>query len=199
MSEVEAWLQPHLPTPGQQLALDVGANVGSWSLTLADRCQEVHAFEPNPQCLAMLRGRLAARQNVRLCEFALGDDVGDLVLHLYPHHAHATAYDRLDTLPRGEETRRVKVPLVSLDALGYQWRPVDYIKIDTEGGERDVIAGAAHTLNMCRPSLLIEVHTEENRDWIASFLKNFDYEPTVLPHPHAGVPAGHCWIVAGRP
>lgn len=198
MSEVESWLQPHLPQNGQ-LAIDVGANAGNWTIALSQLCDEVHAFEPNPQCLHMLRGKLAARGNVRLCEFALGDDVGDLVLSLYPHHAHATAYQNLDTLPRGDQLERIKVPLVSLDALGYQWRPVDYIKIDTEGGERDVIAGAAHTLSMCRPQLLIEVHTEENRDWIRSFLTNFDYKPTILPHPNPSVPDGHCWIVAERP
>lgn len=200
MSEVESWLQPYLPEHGQ-LALDIGANVGNWTIALSRLCEEVHAFEPNPQCLHMLRGKLAARENVRICEFALGDDVGDLVLHLYPHHAHASAFtgDDLDTLARGDLLERVKVPLVSLDALGYQWRPVDYIKIDTEGAERDVLIGAAHTLNLCRPRLLIEVHTEENRDWIESWLGNFDYQPELLPHPNPGVPAGHCWIVAARP
>lgn len=197
MSEVEAWLEPHIPQSGQ-LAIDVGANTGNWSVELSERFGEVHAFEPNPQALHMLRGRLAARGNVRLCEFALGDDVGDLVLRLYPHHAHASAYaaEELDTLSRGVELERVKVPLVSLDALGYQWRPVDFLKIDTEGGERDVLAGAAHTLHLTHPSLLIEVHTDDNREWIPSWLRNFGYEPSVIPHPHQGVPSGHCWVVA---
>jgi len=201
VSEVEHWLERFLPAPGSQLAIDVGANVGNWAAVLADRCSEVHAFEPNPQALHMLRGRLAARANVRLCEFALGDDVGDLALHLYDHHAHASAFadGDLDTLTRGGMVSTIKVPLVSLDALGYQWRPVDFVKIDVEGGERDVLAGAQRTLWASHPNLLIEIHTEDNRDWIASWLRNFDYQPDVIPHPHEGVPEGHCWVVADRP
>lgn len=199
MSEVEAWLQPHIPAAGQ-LALDVGANAGNWSAALAERFAEVHAFEPNPQALHMLRGRLAARSNVRLCEFALGDDVGDLVLRLYANHAHASAFTDtdLDTLPRGAGVAAIKVPLVSLDALGYQWRPVDFVKVDVEGAERDVLVGAQKTLWASRPALLIEVHTVPNRYWIPGWLENFGYQPVTIPHPHPGVPEGHCWIVAAH-
>ena len=200
MSEVEAWLQPHIPAGGR-LALDVGANAGNWTAMLAQSFSEVHAFEPNPQALHMLRGRLAARGNVRLCEFAVGDDVGDLALRLYPNHAHASAYDPgdLDTLARGDRVDTVKVPLVSLDSMGYQWRPVDFLKIDTEGAERDVLIGAHATLYASRPHLLIECHTEANRYWIPGWLDNLGYQPVTVNHPHAGVPEGHCWIVAERP
>lgn len=201
MSEVEPWLRDYLPQPGSRLALDVGANIGNWTAALAERCGEVHAFEPNPQCHHMLRGFMAARQNVRLCEFAVGDDVGEMLLRQYPHHSHASAFvgGDLDTISRGEVTGTLKVPLVTLDGMGYQWRPVDFIKVDTEGGERDVLWGARETLAFSQPSLLVEVHTAVNRDWLVEWLPSFGYEPTVLPHPHEGVPDGHCWIIADRP
>jgi FkbM family methyltransferase len=199
MSEVEAWLEPHLPPRGTGLALDIGANAGHWTTVLADRCEEVHAFEPNPQCHHTLRGRTAARRNVRLCEFAVGDDIGDIALRLYPNHAHATAFDDLETLPRGDRVEMVSVPVVSLDQVGYQWRTVDYIKIDTEGAERHIVQGAAGTLLASMPQLLIECHTAANRDWLIDTLTRFGYQPEHLPHPHAGVPDGHCWVVCERP
>lgn len=201
MSEVESWLGKYIPAGGR-LALDIGANAGNWTVELAERFSETHAFEPNPQAFHMLRGRLAARANVRLCEFAVGDDVGDMVLRLYPNHAHASAYldGELDTMPRGGVMGRIKVPLVSLDALGYEWRPVDFVKVDTEGSERDVMLGAYRTIAASRPNLLIEVHTEDNRYWIKSWLENcLGYDPWILNHPNPDVPAGHCWIVADRP
>ena len=201
MSEVEPWLRGMLPQPGTGLALDIGANVGNWTVALAERCGEVHAFEPNPQCHHMLLGHLAGRGNVRVFEAAVGDDVGDMLLRLYPHHSHASAYvgDELDTISRGDEVEKVTVPLLSLDALGYWMRPVDYMKVDVEGGEVAVVQGAARTLVAWRPSLLIEVHTSANRDWLLDHLPTIGYQPEHLPHPHVGVPDGHCWVVADRP
>ena len=201
MSEVEPWLADHLPAPGTGLALDIGANIGNWSVELASRCREVHAFEPNPQCHQMLLGRLAGRGNVRVFEAAVGDDVGSLSLHLYGSHAHASAFtdSDLDTASRGEAADTVAVPLVSLDAFGYWTRPVDYMKVDVEGAEVTVLQGAVRTLAAWRPQLLIEVHNTRNRDWLQARLPDLGYQPQLLPHPHRGVHEGHCWITATRP
>lgn len=198
MSEVEAWLTDHLPKPGTRLALDIGANVGGWTVVLSRLCAEVHAFEPNPQALPILRGFTTTRQNVRLFDAAVGDSVGDIDLHLYESSAWASAYreGELDAWRAGEPAETITVPRVSLDALGYEERPVEFMKIDVEGAERDVLIGAAGTVIRQRPALLVEIHTAANREWTLDFLGMHGYQPELIPHPHDGVPDGHCWVVA---
>lgn len=197
MSEVEAWLTEHLPKRGR-LALDIGANVGNWTLVLAQSCDEVHAFEPNPQALPILRGFTTTRQNVRLFDAAVGVEVGDVDLHLYGSSAWASVYreSELDAWRDGEPSETIRVPMVSLDALCYERRPVDFVKIDVEGAERDVLTGAAGMIVARHPALLVEIHTAANREWTLDFLGMHGYQPELIPHPNPNVPDGHCWIVA---
>lgn len=199
MSGVEPWLTDCLPQSGTGLALDIGANEGAWTIALAHRCYEVHAFEPNPQAHPALRRNTAGLVNVRLFDLALSDIVGDVELNLYEDSAWASAYgaDELDAWREGEPLATVMSPLHTLDALGYRKKPVRFVKIDTEGAECDVLEGAAEMIDKQKPALLIEVHSLSNRERVTEFLFNHSYEPELIPHPHPGVPEGHCWIVAG--
>ena len=53
----EYWLKPWIPQGGR-VFVDVGANVGTWTRWLAPRFQHVHAIEPNPDALPILRATL---------------------------------------------------------------------------------------------------------------------------------------------
>ena len=89
MTEAESWLL-HLVPAGGQLALDVGANEGSFTALLADRFQEVHAFDPNPQITPTLRRQANGHRNVRLFELAVYRQPALLTLSLYPGSEHAS-------------------------------------------------------------------------------------------------------------
>lgn len=198
MSGVEPWLIDCLPTPGPGIALDVGANVGAWTIELSRRCSEVHSFEPNPQAHQQLRFHTATLSNVRLFDLALGSEAGDVELNLYADSAWASAFreDELDAWREGEPYATTTAPLVTLDSLGYVSRDVRFVKVDVEGAERDVLEGAVDTIRYQRPKLLVEIHTLANREWVLGALAGHGYEPKLIPHPHAGVSEGHCWIVA---
>jgi FkbM family methyltransferase len=197
VSEVETWLQQFIPRDGL-LALDVGANVGSWTCYLADRFVEVHAFEPNPQAHGELRAATVDRENVTLIETAVGGSCGQLAeFRLYQRSVHATGFARLDTSDRGEPIGELTVPCVSLDALGYPGREVDFVKIDTEGAEVAILEGAMVLLESRQPALIVEVHSLENLDRCKTILQIAGYENVRhLPHPHAGVHPGHCWLIS---
>lgn len=200
MSQIEPWLTDHLPAPDTGLALDVGANEGDWTKALADRCSEVHAFEPNPQILPQLRVNMSPYRNVRLIEIAVGATVGSLDLDLYERSEWATSYhaDELDAWRAGDPLGTITVPVHTLDLLGYDDRPVQFIKIDVEGAECDVLLGARRLLDRHHPGLLVEIHSVVNREWTIPFLADlgYDTEGVVLKHPHEGVAEGHCWVVA---
>ena len=199
MSKIESWLVPLLPESGR-LALDVGANEGSCTEILAGRFSEVHAFEPNPQVANALRTVARRCMSVSLFELAISDGAGPVALTLYERSCHASAFPQaeLDTPSRGESHATVRVPAASLDELGYPELPVDFLKIDTEGAELAVLEGAALTLREQGPALNVEVHSRANLDACRALVERAGYAPRHLPHPHAGVSEGHCWLICDR-
>src|SRR5438093_5602567 len=70
----EIFLRPYIHRKGNCF-VDVGANVGSWSISSSPYYSEVWAFEPNPRTAKTLLRNLRMRRirNVRVCPVALGE------------------------------------------------------------------------------------------------------------------------------
>ncbi len=150
--DVLDWIQAlPVPEPGA-LALDVGANLGWYTLVL-DRLTggrlEVHAFEPDPDNRALLARNLdlndAAR--VTVSALALSDQVGEARLNRY----RAINRGKHSLLPLEGAVDSVPVQVGTLDdyleAAGLGDRPLWLLKLDVEGLEPAVIRGAARTLH----------------------------------------------------
>jgi FkbM family methyltransferase len=142
--------------------VDVGAHVGMYSVAAAlhlGRRGRVLAFEPNPAARAQLAENLALNgcQNVTLSPHAVSDRAGEALLHV-----PQTADPSFSSLAGGRfaEGEPVSVQTTTLDveAEALDLAPA-LIKVDVEGGELAVLAGAARTLEQ-RPALLIEVGPE---------------------------------------
>lgn len=134
----------------ERLGLDIG---GSWGLTaaaMASRVRELHVFEPIPEKAAFLRRSLDAQVH----EMALSDAEGEAELHI-PHASSALSTIEAANAVRELPGERVTVRLARLDSLGLG--PVGLVKIDVEGHEAAVLAGAQDLLQRDRPALLIEI------------------------------------------
>jgi FkbM family methyltransferase len=139
--------------------VDVGAHVGMYSVAAA-RCLgdrgRVLACEPNPQARAQLVENLALNgcTNVTVSAAAISDRSGDALLHV-----PRTADPSFSSLAEGRfaEGEPVSVLTATLDAEveAASLAPA-LVKIDVEGGELAVLAGARRTL-AARPALLVEV------------------------------------------
>jgi FkbM family methyltransferase len=155
-------LMLHVVRPGQ-LWLDVGANVGMFSILLGRRIGPtgaVHAFEPNPSMAEHLRLSLQRNQlsNIYLHECALGDQPGEAQLHLprRPDDADGGS-GRGSLLPQEDVHDRVAITVnvSTLDAeLADEHRPIFGMKIDVEGFESAVL-GSASRLFRDRPPRVI--------------------------------------------
>jgi FkbM family methyltransferase len=138
--------------PGS-VVYDVGANAGYYAL-LASRLVgargRVVAFEPEPRNAAFLREHVARNRaaNVDVVESAVGNVPG-----AHGFARRGTGRGRLDE--RGE--LRVRVLRLD-DFVADGARAPDVIKIDVEGGELDVLRGAARLLASSRPLLLLSTH-----------------------------------------
>lgn len=154
--EAELALLRFLVPPGRA-ALDIGANNGVYTQALLRLTDKVIAFEPNPRYVDELRRFFGDR--IRLVAAALSDCSGSVDLVL-PRPSGPEDLSALATIeganPLASEIpcERLRVAAMHLDELGLG--DVGFIKIDVEGHEEAVIAGAEQTLLRCQPNLLIE-------------------------------------------
>lgn len=125
-------------------AVDVGAHVGLFSYHLASRFEAVDAFEPMPTHRECFVHNVTA-ENVALHACALGASAGEVQMTIYPGnsgHCHIA------------DAGEVVVPIATLDS--YTFDDVDFLKIDTEGYELEVLRGAIETLRRCKPAIIVE-------------------------------------------
>lgn len=141
---------------------DIGMNVGLYLLAAVNAApptSRVFGFEPNTQLAEIVREHLrsASCQNAEVVEAAVSSTSGwgefgiadnDLISTLEPEFV----------VDEGSGRSNTRVRLVSIDefVMERDIKP-DLMKIDVEGHEEDVIAGAHLTLSTHRPTLLLEI------------------------------------------
>ncbi len=155
------------------VVLDVGANIGTHTLIYAQTAQRVFAFEPQPLVFQQLCANLLLNncQNVTPVQTALSSENGTTTMAIaHPQYPNSPANGRVG---EGEYI----VTKHTLDSL--RLAHVDFIKIDVEGHELEVLRGARETLRRDRPVLFIEVHGSELLPLIESFLQEMNI-PAVL-------------------
>ncbi|HYO81302.1 MAG TPA: FkbM family methyltransferase [Bryobacteraceae bacterium] len=135
--------------PRGALCLDIGANIGATAVPLAVQradCRIV-AFEPVPENAEFLRANLRVNriENVEVVEAAVSDVAGVLPLSNNGPYSMVAPGSNLHCRS------------VTLDE--YVREPVAFIKIDVEGYEPNVFAGARRVFAEHRPLVLIEFNT----------------------------------------
>jgi FkbM family methyltransferase len=142
--------------PGNTV-IDAGSNIGTHAVAFANLVGAggvVHAFEPQRQNFLMLAGNVAlnALDNVVCHQKAVGDAMGEIRLPPLPSPDTHFNFGAV-SLSQGSETGE-SVPIVTLDSLDLP--ACRLIKIDTEGMEPQVLAGAQALIDRCRPLLYVE-------------------------------------------
>lgn len=169
-----------LTRPGDHV-LDLGANIGFHALALArtvGSTGQVMAVEPQRYCFQLLCANVTLNQLpwVHCLRAAVGDAQGTCRVPVNDparrHNAGATEVS-LDAAEGPTDT----VPLVTVDSLGLS--RCDLIKVDTEGFEDRVMAGAGGTLGQFRPVLYIEVHDRDKLQRLVAALRPLGYALTL--------------------
>ena len=140
--------------------VDVGANVGAWTVPMARRrdiAGHVYAFEPVPANRRRLDQAIAANalSNVTVSAFALGDSSREVDMWLKSGQTGADS-GTAAVVPAGEG--HLTVTMCPLDdwAERTQLARLDFIKIDVDGAEFMVLAGAERVVARFRPLILAE-------------------------------------------
>ncbi len=158
------------------VCFDVGAYIGYYTLLFARFAREVHAFEPLPANLAVLRRNVALSglANAHVHAAAVGAESGVVRLHA------GLGPDSMASVHRPDGATGVEAPRIALDAFCAE-RGVypDVVKIDVEGCEAEVLAGMGEVLARRSPILFLEVHdaylTAEQIDALLASLRGRGY------------------------
>lgn len=166
--------------------VDVGGNKGDFSLIAAKamgNTGRVLCIEPAPENAAWIRKSVARNKyaSVEVCEVALAERDGEDTLFLGPKSGWHTLVEDPSLV-----VDRITVPLRTLDSLLAERNidRVDVMKIDVEGAEDRVLAGAASTLSGGHAmTLLLDLHPkrvdtlavcDQLRTWGFAFDRDID-------------------------
>jgi FkbM family methyltransferase len=169
--EIEQLIQQRNLIYYESTVLDLGANTGNHSIFYAKytRAARVYAFEPDATAIRLLRKTVEANAfqgKIDLCHLgvAIGDAAGTVYLGGQPENNLGGTY----FVPVRYFDDALAVTCVPLDSLALAG-PISLIKIDVEGMEMAVLAGAKILIEEHRPSIAIEIHERNERrfwDWV---------------------------------
>lgn len=159
--------------------LDIGANIGVWTLLMAEKCGEaghVYAFEPVAVTNQNLQENVALSglRNVTIFKTALGSEKGTVEI-FSPSDPGRSSLAR--------ENVADAVERVAVNRLDDVWkeagRPkISFVKMDVEGAEPLVLEGGRELLHECKPVATCEINPRKlalmgktSRDVLDFFLK----------------------------
>ena len=165
--------------------IDIGAHIGRYTITSSKqvgKTGKVVAIEADPDNFQLLQRNIALNKltNVTPLNYAVFSE--RTRMKLYEQSASAK-YNSL-MLARAARTKNyVEVEADTLDSILKlnEVNQVNWIKIDVEGAEFEVLKGSTKTLSSENMSLLIEIHNIEDPGHhhnIVDFLKYHNYEIT---------------------
>jgi FkbM family methyltransferase len=174
-----------LIAPGS-VVLDVGGHIGYTALyfaSLVGPLGRVLVAEPAPNNLCYLRYNIRAHRTISLFEIGLGDKTEHVPFFVETLTGQNCSFSKAYTSERNaarsyggsEPVSAIRVQMTTLDdfVADVGVKP-DFVKIDVEGFEYAVLAGASSLLQDKRPMLMIEIR-DSNRDRCFQRLRELGY------------------------
>jgi FkbM family methyltransferase len=175
----------------ESVVLDIGANIGTHTLWFAQNSKLVIAFEPQRYVFQMLCANMALNsiQNADCKQLGVGStrEIIEIAFIDPETENNFGGFSLKDhSIEKAkEETGAVdlhgeKIAVCRIDDIGLD--QCDFIKIDVEGMEPEVLAGGRRTILELRPYIYMEVDRVENWELISDQLLEYNY--TAYPsHP----------------
>jgi FkbM family methyltransferase len=174
-------------TPKQgDIVIDIGAHIGLYTIVSSKRVGtngKVVAIEADPGNFEMLNRNIKLNQltNVIPLNYAVYSKETKIKLYLPSGESGFTKYNTIMTNWVNTEDKFVEVNANTLDYLlqlnQIREEQVNWIKIDVEGAEFEVLKGATNVLSKSKDiALLIEIHGLDNYRPILNFLSLYNFK-----------------------
>lgn len=173
--------------PKEAVALDIGANIGNHACFMANRFAKITAFEPNPIVFHVLMANTLGR-NVECLNLGLSNRTAQLPFVVkFPNYG-------LAHIALEGETPDITIDVQPLDTL---WQNlgldrIDFIKLDVDGHEIEVLEGASGMISRFRPVIAMEAMYRLDPalgDRTLGFLEGAGYRYFYEFAPSPGLPA----------
>ena len=160
--------------------VDIGANIGYYVLQEAKVCTRVYAIEPDPSNYRMLirNIKLNDYRNITTMNLAIGNEAGKICLK-------SDLISNATRICRDGEEPYAEVEMKTLDSL-FPETKVDFVRMDVEGYEFNILQGMREIIDKYRPSMFIEVHRHPLRSYghsqeqLLELLADYGYSITAL-------------------
>jgi len=146
------------------LIIDVGGNIGltAMAMSFAAPGSRIIAFEPSPDNVALCESNTRGQTRIKLERCGLADCTGDLDFLVPPAGANCHVVTQNYEFSSSVDFHPLKVPVTTLDSYLEEMNPderVVLIKIDVEGFEPNVLAGARRVIQRERPLIWMEFNS----------------------------------------
>lgn len=165
--------------PGDTV-IEAGANIGSETLLIAKLAGngQVYAFEPNPYTFERLKINTSINElsNIHAYDYALGETNKTIQFNIYPKNFCNSGMS--SKYMETSQTRKIDVTQKTLDSFlaDNNVGKVDFIKMDIQGAEMDMLMGAADTIARYKPTIFTEACEPYNDTKVLyGLLKNAGY------------------------
>jgi len=165
------------------VCMDIGANIGYFTLLMGKQCKYVYAFEPEPSNFEMLKQNITLSDiDATLYKEAVGDKNGTMPLYLCTSN---NGMHRLYKSKWCNESTDTYVYCTQLDE--YKFPKINLIKMDIEGAEFGALQGMVELLIKDHPTIIMEFHPMSIKEYgadprkIWEFLIKLNYTISIIP------------------
>ena len=161
--------------PHKRTMIDIGANIGIFARPAAEQFERVICFEPVAKNFEVLEKNLESYSNVELHCLGISDQPQSATFKMMSMKCGVTR--QVDVFEEEPGYEQHSGELVTLDQ--YHFDCVDWIKIDVEGYEMQVLEGSKETIKQNRPWLLLEDNgqREQHRQWLNDLCDPYTVSP----------------------
>lgn len=164
--------------------IDVGANLGTHTIWLSQNCPEglVFSIEPQFYIFQLLNTNLIlndATNCVPIRSFIMNkkDKIKTSALFLPPkeNEVRKLNYGQFNIRDYVNEDG-VTTEIIKLDDIDYMGKKIDFIKMDCEGNEKDVLLSGQKTIKANKPHMYLEFNSKTGNDDLLYSLKDLGYK-----------------------
>jgi FkbM family methyltransferase len=189
----------NLLKPGM-LVFDIGANQGHYTAGFLLLGSKVISVEPQKDCFKILRARFRKNKNVHLLNCACDAETGEKMIHISNMNTISSmsedwisAVQNSKRFPEAEWKKTDTVKAITLESLKLSYGQPDFIKIDVEGYELNVLMGLKSKVPLISIEYTFEI--------MKTTLECLEYlskigEISVLADDSKGIPDKGNWMTA---
>ena len=157
-----------------EILIDIGANIGFYSILFSDRFDHIYSFEPNERNFKVLKKNIEKNKlkNIQILNFGLGENEEVLIGN---SNTKGQLFQTSGFVINKDNKKGEKVLIKKGDDVLHFKNKTITIKIDVEGFELFVLKGLKSTLLNNRCILQIEIW-QKNYDKVHNFLKSLSYK-----------------------